>query len=246
MDFAVKVHHDIGAFVAARQKIAVAFKSFDETTSIGIFAPGLCDLFHALFLRGAGPFFLLFLGEVFGLGVIGETVLAPVVLHAGGKREAVIAGIFLRDGAQFLPVVRKLHCFHFLGIDAGPDDMAVFAPVLDVKHNGAGLVGETELIFGAVDEIVIVIAVEEALPVVGIDGERVEILDALRRLGLRIPFGKGAVEVRRDGAAHVDEFNAVVVEGIEQMGSELLPAAALVSLRDHLLVTFSCRTISYF
>ena len=81
---------------------------------------------------------------------------------------------------------------------------------------------------------------------VRIDGERVEILDALRRLGLRIPFGKRAVEVLRDGAAHVGDFNAVVVVGVEQMGGELLPAGALVSLRDHPLVTFSCRIISYF
>lgn len=76
--------------------------------------------------------------------------------------------------------------------------MAVFAPVLDVKDHGAGLVGEAELVLGAADEIVIMLAIVGALRMVGIDGKRVEILDALRRLGFRVPFGKRAVKVRRD------------------------------------------------
>jgi hypothetical protein len=51
------------------------------------------------------------------------------------------------------------------------------------------------------------------------------------------------VEVLRNGAAHVDDCNAVVVVGVEQMGGELLPPGALVSLRDHPLITPSCRII---
>jgi hypothetical protein len=78
-----------------------------------------------------------------------------------------------------------------------------------------------------------VLAVEGALRVVRIDGKRVEIFDALRGLGLRVPFGKRAVQVLRDGAPQIDDFNAVIVVGVEQMGCELLSAAALVSFRDH-------------
>src|SRR5205085_3918639 len=113
----------------------------------------------------------------------------------GRKGEVVIAGIFLRDGAKFLPVVRERNGFHFFGVDAGPDDVAMFAPVFFVKNDGAGLAGEAQLVFGAADEIIIVLAIEGALSVVRIDGERVKILDALRRFGLRVPFGKRAVEV---------------------------------------------------
>ena len=158
----------------------------------------------------------------------------------------MIAGIFLRDGSEFLVVVRELHGFHFFGVDARPDDVAVFAPVFYVKDDGAGLAGEAKLVFGAADEIVIMLAVEGTLRVVRIDGKRVEIFDALRGLGLGVPFGERAVEVLRDGTAHVGDFNAVIIASVEQMGRELLPAGALVSLRDHPLVTLSRRIISYF
>jgi hypothetical protein len=81
---------------------------------------------------------------------------------------------------------------------------------------------------------------------IGIDGQRVEIFNALRALGLGVPFGKRAVQVLRDSTAHVCDFNAVIIVSVEQMGRELLPAGALVSLRDHPLVTFYGRIISYF
>jgi len=42
-----------------------------------------------------------------------EAVLA-VVVRMRRKDEVVIAGVFLRDGAELLPVVRKLHGFHFI------------------------------------------------------------------------------------------------------------------------------------
>ena len=57
----------------------------------------------------AGAFLLLLLAEIFGFGVVGKAVLAPVVAHAGRKSEVMVAGVFLRDGAEFLPVVRELH-----------------------------------------------------------------------------------------------------------------------------------------
>ena len=173
----------------------------------------------------AGSFLALFVAQIFLLVAVIVTVLAPVILHAGRKFDVVVFGIFLRDGAKFLMVVRELHGLHFLGVDARPDDVVMFAAVLDVNDDGAGLAGKAELVFGAPDEIVIVLAVEGALRVVGIEGQRIEILDALRRLGLGIPFGKGAVQVLRDGAAHVDDFNAVLSYALSRWVASCCPPA---------------------
>src|SRR6202041_2235906 len=100
--------------------------------------------------------------------------------------------------------------------------------VFDVNNDGAGLAGEAEIVFSATDEIVIVLTVEGALRVVRINGERVQIFYALCSLGLRVPFGKGAVQIFCDRAAHFGDFNAVVVVSVEQMGGELLSAGALI------------------
>jgi hypothetical protein len=43
------------------------------------------------------------------------------------------------------------------------------------------------------------------------------------------------MQVLRDSAAHVDDFNAVIVVGVEQVGRELLPAGALVAFGYHRL-----------
>ena len=232
-DFAVQIHDGIGAVVAAGDVVGAFFERPDERPAGIAAVPSFRDFAPALRLADAGSFLALLVAKVFLLVAVGIAVLAPVVLHAGGKLDIVVAGIFLRDGAKFLVVVRERHGFHFFGVDARPDDVAVLAPVFDVNNDGAGLVAETEHVFGAADEIVIVLAVERALRVVRIDGERVEILDALRSLGLRVPFGKRAVQVLRDRAAHVGDFNAVVVVSVEQMGGELLPAGALIAFRDH-------------
>ena len=232
-NLAVQIHDGIAAVIAARDVVAFFFERLDEGRAGIAGVPGFRDFAPALRLADAGSFLALLVAEIFLLVAVGVAVLAPVVLHAGRKVDVVIAGIFLRDGAKFLVVVRELHGFHFFGVDARPDDVVVFAPVLDVNDDGAGLAGKAELVFGAADEIVIVLAVEGALRVVGIDGQRVEILDALRGLGLGIPFGKRAVQVLRDGAAHVGDLNAVIVVGVEQVGGELLPAGALIAFGYH-------------
>src|ERR1700687_925595 len=141
VNLAVKIDDDVGTLVAARQSVAAGVEGFDERAGVGAFAPGLRDLLHALFFGGAAALFLLFLGEVLVFRRFVEAVLAAIVAHAGGKGEVVIAGVFLRDGAEFLPVMRELHGFHFFRIDAGPYDVAVLAPVFDVEDDGAGLVG---------------------------------------------------------------------------------------------------------
>ena len=106
-------------------------------------------------------------------------------------------------------------------------------PCLTWNTTARGWLKSPRPVFGAADEIVIVLAVVGTLPVVGIDGQRVEIFLALRRPGFRIPFGKRAVEVLRDGAAHLGDFNAVVVVSVEQVGGELLSAGALIAFGDH-------------
>ena len=47
------------------------------------------------------------------------------------------------------------------------------------------------------------------------------------------PFGEGAGQVRRDRPANVDDFDPLVVERVEEVRRQLLPAAALVALQDH-------------
>ena len=67
---------------------------------------------------------------------------------------------------------------------------------------------------------------------VRVDGKAVKIFPALRRFGLRVPLGERAVQVARNGAAHLDNLDAVVVVGVKQMSGELLPAAARIAFRD--------------
>ena len=63
--------------------------------------------------------------------------------------KSVIAGEFPRDRAQLEAVVRDLHGFHFVGVDARPDDVAVFARnavlvAFFVEDDGAGLADQLE------------------------------------------------------------------------------------------------------
>src|ERR1017187_7489913 len=72
------------------------------------------------------------------------------VLHTGAQGEAMVAGEFLGDPAQFPPVMRDVH--GFLRVDARPDNMAVFAAVVaDAKDNSARLPGKPQLLSGALD-----------------------------------------------------------------------------------------------
>jgi len=59
-------------------------------------------------------------------------------------------------------------------------------------------------------------------------------------LSLRRTFGKRAVQVLRDGAPHVGDFNPVVVVGVKQMCSKLLTARALVPLGIIITIIKSC------
>lgn len=85
----------------------------------------------------------------------------------------------------------------------------------------------------ALGEIEILIAGDVVFGLVGVDGQRIEIFDALRRLRLCVPFMKGAAQVLCDSAAQVRHLDIVVVELVEQMCGELLAAAPLISFRDH-------------
>ena len=145
----------------------------------------------------------------------------------------MVAGEFLRHGAQLQPVVGHLDGLAGAHVDAGPDRVAVFAAFLDVEDDGAGLADQLQAAFCPGDEIKVLLAGEVVFGEVRIDGQGIEIFAALRRLRLREPFMEGAVEVLGYGAAHVQHFDAVVVELVEQVCGELAAAAPLISLRDH-------------
>jgi hypothetical protein len=110
--------------------------------------------------------------------------------------------------------------------------MLAAVPV-DVKDDSARLRGKSQFFPGALDQIEILRAGETALRGIRIDGQAVEIFAAVRRRRLRLPFLKGAVQVLRDGASHFEDIDALIVVGVEELGSELLTAAALVALEDH-------------
>ncbi len=50
---------------------------------------------------------------------------------------------------------------------------------------------------------------------------------------LRLPLGERAVQVARDGAADLGDLDVLIVEGVRQMGREILPAGALAGERDY-------------
>ena len=125
--------------------------------------------------------------------------------------------------------MRDLHGFHFVRVDARPDDVAVFPRnavlvAFFVEDDGAGLADQLEASFGAVDQLDILLAGQMPLRLVGIEREAVEVLLALRAAGLRRPFREGAREIARDGAAHVGDFDPLIVERVHQVGGELLSA----------------------
>ena len=123
----------------------------------------------------------------------------------------MIAREVLRNLSKLLAVVRHLHGLHFVQIDARPDDMAMIAAMLDMEDDGARLAGQTELFLGTIDKFVVKIAGKRSLTMVGIDGEGVQVFVALRCCCLRLPFSEGAMQILRDGAAHVGCLDTVVV-----------------------------------
>ena len=145
----------------------------------------------------------------------------------------MIAGELARHRHQLFFREGKLHGLAAAGIDPRPDDMAMLAhppaPVLlHVEDHGAGLAGETELRFGALDIVEILVAGQPSLQLVGIDRKAAQILPASgERVGLRLPFGECAVQVARDGASHLRHLDILIVLRVHEMGGEVLAAGAL-------------------
>ncbi len=110
--------------------------------------------------------------------------------------------------------------------------MAMLPSFLDVKDDRPRLVHELEAALGPRDEVEILFAGEGALRLVGIEGQAIEIFLAFGGARMRVPLTEGPRQVARDGAAHVGHFDALVVEGIEQVGGKLLAPASLVAFQD--------------
>ena len=237
LDLAVKavnlasmVDDDIAAGIAISQVIALFLKRLDESVRVFVvFLPNGCDRLCALFLRYAGAFLLLFF-LIVGFFVL---VAAAVLPHSGRQGETVIAGELPRDGLQLEPVMVNVDGLGGIGIDARPDGVAVLPAVLGVEHDGARLPYQIQAAFCSRDEIEVLFAGEVVFGQVRVDGQGIEKFAAFRRLRLRVPFVKGAVEVLRHSAAQVQHFDMVVVELVEQMCGELTAAAPLIALRDH-------------
>jgi hypothetical protein len=100
---------------------------------------------------------------------------------------------------------------HAVDIDARPDDMAMLAPVLDMKDNGARLVGETKPVLDGLDRLVILLARQRRRRV---DGQAVKRLRCPRSRRHRLEFREGAVKIARDRAVDFGDLDALVVERI--------------------------------
>src|SRR5262249_50305648 len=86
----------------------------------------------------------------------------------------------------------------------------------------------------AVEILVILRSGKRPLRRVGIDREAVEVIAAAGHgMGADLPLGEGAVEIARDRAAHLGDFDILVVVGVLQMGGEVLPQSALAGFRNH-------------
>ena len=121
-----------------------------------------------------------------------------------------------------------------VGVDPRPDDVAVLAPVLDMKDDSARLARKAELAFCAVDVIEILRPGERALRRVGIDREAVEIIAAARHgMGAELPLREGAMQVARDRATNLRDLDILIVVGVLQVGREVLAQSALAGLGDH-------------
>ena len=151
-----------------------------------------------------------------------------------GRSETVIARELARHHHQLLVIEGLMDGLAVLGVDARPDDVAVLAPLLDVKDDRPRLAGEVELRLGAIDVVEILRAGQLALRRVGIDREAVEIIAAAgHRMGADFPLGERAMQVAGDGAAHLGDLDIFVVVGVLQVGGEVLPHSALAGLGDH-------------
>jgi hypothetical protein len=53
-----------------------------------------------------------------------------VFFHAGRQDDAIVAGEFMGDPGQLLPVMREIDRFNLIGPDAGSDDVAVLMAVV--------------------------------------------------------------------------------------------------------------------
>ena len=145
---AVEIDQHVGP-LAGRQHVAEFLQRPDEGPRAVAAAPGVRHLPDPLFLGEAGRVLLVLLieREAFLLAALA----AGIRDHAVGKGEAVLARELPRHHHQLLAVEGLVDGLAVLGVDARPDDVAVLAPVLDMKDDRARLAGEAELAFGAVD-----------------------------------------------------------------------------------------------
>ena len=242
MNLAIKIDDDVGTVIASREKIALVFEGAHEGLAVAGVLPKRGDVRAAFGLGDAGALLLLLLAEIFlrGAVVVAVPATVPAVarFHAIRQFEPVVAREFLRDRAQLQPVVGHLHGLHVVGVDAGPDGVAMFAQdavlvALFVEHDGAGLADQLQAALGPLQQLKVLFAGKTPVGLVRIEGEAVKEFLAPRAARFGSPFGESAGEILRDGAAHIGDFNALVVERVLKMGSKLLSSAALIALEDH-------------
>ena len=92
---------------------------------------------------------------------------------------------------------------HFVGIDPRPDDMTMRPLVFGMKHDGARLAGQAEILLGAVDVFEILLAGERPLRRIGIDGKAVEVVQRHRLWDILIGFDI----LQGNGSRQHAEFN---------------------------------------
>ncbi|MNJ49016.1 hypothetical protein D3C77_442290 [compost metagenome] len=97
---------------------------------------------------------------------------------------------------QLVTVESQVNCLFMVCVDPRPDDVAVFAAILDVEHDGARLIAETQCVFSAADVIHVLVAGERTLRGIWVNGKAVEIFFAAGQgFGLHLPFLECTVQV---------------------------------------------------
>ena len=158
--FAVEIDQHVGPF-AGRQHVTEFLQRPDEGPRAVAAAPGVGHLPDPFLLGQAGRVLLVLLieGEAFLLAALP----AGIRYHAAGKGEAVLARELPRHHHQLLAVEGLVDGLAVLGVDPRPDDVAVLAPVFDMKDDRPRLAREAELAFGAVDIVAVLRAASAGL-----------------------------------------------------------------------------------
>ena len=162
----------------------------------------------------------------------GEGIAQAAGFQATRHRPAVVYVELARHIAQLDFVVVHNQRSHPFAVDPRPDGMSVSPPVLLMEDDGAGLTFQPELCFDLLDGLFKVL--DGRVRAFGrVEAHREQMLFAARSPRNGIGFAECLDQIITDEAAHIMQFNMVVVSHRQKVVGELWGIAALLSLQNH-------------